>query len=223
MQKFDVSKVKYVVFDWDNTLAESRTPLMYALNKVLKERNLPSWEELKKVRDNNISFKANFKNFFHEQAEEIYERYAEIYLQNVERLISTFPKVPEVLDLLRKKKIKLIIMTNKDRRLFDFELPILFDPSYFEKIVCGCEAPLDKPHKEHVLFALDGYLKPEEINRDVVWVVGDSPQDSTAALNAGALPIRIGKKIWDDCEVYSDEIIYLNDFEEFYVHLNEQI
>lgn len=216
MQRLDVSKLKYVLFDWDNTLAESHTPLLYAIRQVLAEKGLPQWETYQSVRDNNLSFKENFKNFFNGQADEIYERYAEIYLQNVERLISTFPKVPEVLNFLRMNNVVLMIMTNKDRRLLEFELPLLFEPKYFEKVVCGCEAPYDKPHKAHVIFALEGYLEPKEIMRHNVWVVGDSPQDSQAALAAGALPIRIGKDIWHDCETYSDEVIYFKNFAEFY-------
>ena len=222
MYNLDVSKVKYVLFDWDNTLAESKTPLLFAIRQVLAEKSLPEWETYNNVRDNSISFRENFKNFFNGRADEIYERYVEIYLQNVERLISTFPKVQEVLDFLRKRNVLIMIMTNKDRRLLEFELPLLFNPKYFERIVCGCEAPLDKPHKEHVLFALNGYLLPEEIVRDNVWVVGDSPQDSSAALEAGALPIRIGKDIWHDCEVYSEKIVYFKSFEEFYNCLSMQ-
>ena len=222
MQKLDISKLEYVLFDWDNTLVESRTPLLFAMKQVLEEKNLPSWESLKEVRDNNISFKANFKNFFKERAEEVYARYAEIYLQNVERLIGTFPKVLEVLEWFKNNGITLIIMSNKDRKLLDFELPLLFPPEYFKRVVCGCEAPRDKPHKEHVLFALEGLLEPAEINRQNVWVVGDSPQDSAAALAAGALPIRIGTKIWNDCEKYEESVIYFKDFADFYECLKEQ-
>ena len=216
MLELNLSKVKFVLFDWDNTLAESKTSLVYAIKQVIAEKNLPSWESLQAVRDHDLSFKANFKNFFKERADEIYARYAEIYLQNVKRLIKTFPKVYEVLELLRERGVKLMVMTNKDRRLLEYELPLLFDPSCFERIVCGCEAPCDKPHKEQVLYTLSGYLKPEEISRSNVWVVGDSPQDSKAALASGALPIRIGKAIWEECETKCDDVIYLEDFADFY-------
>ena len=222
MSELNLSKVKFVLFDWDNTLAESKTPLVYAIKQVIAEKNLPSWESLQKVRDHNLSFKANFKNFFKEQADEVYARYAEVYLQNVKRMIKTFPKVHEVVDLLQKHGVKLMVMTNKDRQLLEYELPLLFEPSCFERIVCGCEAPCDKPHKEQVIYTLSGYLKPEEISRSNVWVVGDSPQDSKAALASGALPIRIGKAIWEECETKCDDVIYLEDFADFYECLQEQ-
>ena len=55
--KLHADKLKIVIFDWDNTLAETRTPLIYAVNRVLKEYGLPEWKEVKKLRDNNLSFR----------------------------------------------------------------------------------------------------------------------------------------------------------------------
>lgn len=63
VSELDVSKVKFVLFDWDNTLVESKTPLLFAIRQVIAEKNLPSWEALQSVRDHELSFKANFKNF----------------------------------------------------------------------------------------------------------------------------------------------------------------
>lgn len=222
VSELDVSKVKFVLFDWDNTLAESKTPLLFAIRQVIAEKNLPSWEALQSVRDHELSFKANFKNFFNGRADEVYERYAEVYLQNVKRLIRTFPKVPEVLRFLQGRGIKMMIMTNKDRRLLEYELPLLFEADFFERIVCGCEAPFDKPHKEQVFYTLRGYLQPKEITRSNVWVVGDSPQDSNAALASGALPIRIGNAIWEEFETRCGQVLYLKDFADFYGRLQEQ-
>ena len=121
--KLSLAKLKAVLFDWDNTLAESRTPLVYAVNKVLEEYGLPDWNVVKQRRDNNLSFRDNFPRIFGNKAGEAYDKYSKIYLKNVARLISTFEGVSDVLKFLRKKQIKIIIMTNKDRRLLDFELP----------------------------------------------------------------------------------------------------
>ena len=53
----DISKLKYALFDWDNTLAESRNSLVSAINIVLKIYHMPEWEEIKHIRDCNLSFK----------------------------------------------------------------------------------------------------------------------------------------------------------------------
>ena len=214
-----LGKVRFVVFDWDNTLAQSRPVLLYAIRQVLAEKELPCWEEVCKKRDNSLSFRDNFPNFFGVRAEEIYARYAEVYLQNVAGMISTFDGVREVLDYLLSRQVKLMIMSNKDRRLLDYELPLLFEPKMFEKVVCGHEAKHDKPYPEHLYYVLDGYLAPQEISPELVWMVGDSPQDSDCARAAHALPVRIGEDIWQTETLYPDEIRYFDDFMHFYAAL----
>ena len=72
--KLHADKLKIVIFDWDNTLAETRTPLIYAVNRVLKEYGLPEWKEVKKLRDNNLSFRDNFPRIFGSRADEAYRK-----------------------------------------------------------------------------------------------------------------------------------------------------
>ena len=213
MEKLNLTELQYVLFDWDNTLAESRTALVATVNQVLSEYGLPSWEVSSRKRDRNLSFRDNFPNIFGpEKAAEAYRRYAELYLQNVPSMISTFPGVKETLSFFHDRGIPMIIMTNKDRRLLEFELPLLFAPALFARIVAGHEAPRDKPYPEHAFYSLRGLLKPEDFSPRKVWIVGDSPQDSTAALDAGALPIRVHRSIWDDEAPSAGNIMYFSDF-----------
>lgn len=91
-----------------------------------------------------------------------------------------------------------------------------FSPSLFARIVAGHEAPHDKPYREHILYSLEGLLKPEEITPENVWMIGDSAQDSDCALAANALPIRIGEPIWHDDNPKDGRIKYFHDFKAFY-------
>ena len=94
----DLSKLEYVIFDWDNTLAESRSTLVLSVNRVLKEYGLPDWEAVKSRRNPDLSFRDNFPLVFGaENAVAAYERYAEIYKREVRSHISTFPGVRDVL------------------------------------------------------------------------------------------------------------------------------
>ena len=212
----DVKNLKIVVFDWDNTLAESRTALVYAVNKVLQEYGLQDWETEKHKRDNNLSFKDNFINIFGSNAKVAYEKYRKIYLQNVDKLITTFPKTTEVLHFFKNNNIKVMIMTNKERVLLEHELSILFDPTMFDNIVCGHEAKKDKPYAEHLWWTLKDVMQKEDITQKNVWVVGDSPQDSKCAQNAGAQAIRIGSSIWQDEDKNSDDVWFFDSFVDFY-------
>ena len=218
MKKYDlnIKDLEVVVFDWDNTLAESRTALVYAVNKVLAEYGLKDWEVEKQKRNNDLSFKDNFVNIFGANAEIAYEKYRKIYLQNVDRLISTFPKTCDVLHFFKKHNIRLMIMSNKERMLLEYELPILFDPNLFDNVVCGHEAKKDKPYADHLLWTIKDVVLKEKINTKNVWVVGDSPQDSMCAQNAGARAIRIGDSIWGDEANYNDEVWFFNSFVDFY-------
>lgn len=216
MENLNLHKLKAAVFDWDNTLAESRTTLVFCINEVLKEYNLPQWDIVKNKRDNTLSFKDNFPRIFGDKAKEAYEKYTKIYLQNVDKMITAFPETNEVLRFLKAQGVLIMIMSNKDRKLLEHELPLLFNPELFDNVVCGHEACMDKPHGEHLFWTLKNVLEPQQINRENVWVIGDSPQDSDCAKNAGALPIRIGKSIWDDESRDTSGILFFDSFVDFY-------
>ena len=216
----DLQKVEYILFDWDNTLAESRTCLVATVNEILQKYHLPDWEHQKQKRDPNLSFRDNFPNVFgKELAVQAYGEYAELYKKNVGHMLTTFPKVKETLEFLKGQGKKIIILTNKDRHLLDFELPMLFDKSLFDRIVAGHEAPKDKPYPEQAWFALKGWLKPEEFSSERVWVVGDSAMDSDCALAAHAQAIRIGNAIWGDSAPLPPEIKHFASFAEFLKYL----
>ena len=215
MTQLDISKLRAVLFDWDNTLAESRSSLVIAVNRVLKEYHLPEWEISKQKRDTNLSFKDNFPRIFGDKAYEAYERYREIYKSIAASRIIAFPSAKEVIEFFKSRGIILMIVTNKERCLLEYELPLLYKKKDFAKIVCGHEAPRDKPHGDQALFALKGFINREEISPETVWIVGDSPQDSNSALEINALPIRINRSIWGDEGQKEDKIVYFSGFPEF--------
>lgn len=216
MPALDLHSLRFALFDWDNTLAESRSSLVAAVDKVLAEYHLPPWSESQNKRDRNLSFKDNFPNIFGERAEEAYARYRQIYLSIVDSKISAFPSAAEVLTFLQGQGIKLIIVTNKERCLLEHELPLLYDAKLFSNIVCGHEAPADKPSGEQIRYALKDYLPAEQISPHNSWMIGDSPQDSTAAHNAGAQAIRVHSPIWgEETHPATEDIIRFPEFSDF--------
>ncbi len=213
----NLQQVEYILFDWDNTLAESRTCLVTTVNEILKKYNLADWEHQKAKRDPNLSFRDNFPNVFgKELAQQAYQEYAELYKKNVVHMLTTFPKVKETLEFLKAQGKKIVILTNKDRKLLDFELPLLFDKSLFDRIVAGHEAPKDKPYPEQAWFALKDWLEPKDFSPEKVWVVGDSDMDSDCALAAKAYPIRIGNSIWGNLKTLPSGVLHFSSFEEFF-------
>lgn len=218
----DVSKLKYALFDWDNTLVESRSSLTDAVNRVLAEYHLPQWDEVRHLRDKNLSFKDNFPLIFGDVADEAYERYRQIYLELMPQKIKAFPYVTETLEYLGSRGIPLYVVSNKERILLEKEKELLLPQIYFRRLVCGHEAPADKPAPQQIYYALANDIKPEDITPEQVWMIGDSPMDSEAALKANALPIRIGRAIWGDEGEPDNKITYFNDFHEFYQNLGKK-
>lgn len=213
----DVSNLRYVLFDWDNTLAQTRPALVSSVNRVLSEYGLPDWDVSSAKRDKNLSFQDNFPNIFGaDKAAAAYKRYCEVYLENgIPEVIATVG-ADKVLNFFRERKIVIMIVSNKDRRLLAAELPRLYNPHLFAEIVCGHEAPADKPSPQQIRYALRNYLRPEEISKENVWMIGDSRQDSDSAVAAGALPVRIGKSIWGDSGISDEHIVFYDDFSDFY-------
>ncbi|MBE6452789.1 MAG: HAD family hydrolase [Alphaproteobacteria bacterium] len=210
------NKLLYALFDWDGTLSDNRNVVIEAMNNVLKEYNLGSWEDVRKLRNPRLSLWDNFVNFFGSQSTEAYEEYVRIYKRISPQYVKAFPYASEVINILKEIGVEVMIMTNKDRRLLEIELPLLYNPDIFSRIVCGHEAPKDKPYPEHIFYTLRGLLTPTEINQQNVWMIGDSNQDGDCALSAGALPIMINKNLFTDDVDKTSSVLYFQDFSSLY-------
>ncbi len=216
-QNLNIQNIKAVVFDWDNTLAQSRKVLKYAVNLVLQDYKMPCWDEVKQTRDGNLSFRDNFPIIFHDKAEEAYEKYKKIYLKIVPNMITRTPYSLEVLNFFKKRGIPILLMTNKDRVLLEVELPILFEPEFFDCVVCGHEAKRDKPYADHLIYTLNHCAQKEKFCPKDVLLIGDSPQDSKCALSCGAKAVRIGGLF--ENEKRMDNVLYFDSFVDFYQSL----
>lgn len=216
----NIGNLQVAAFDWDNTLAFSRENLQNSVNEILKEYGLPSWDKVCEKRNPRLSFADNFPLIFGAFAEEAYQKYCAVYLQNIPQYSKAQLKARETVMLLREKGIKTVIITNKTRNLLEAELAFLYDKNLFDNAVCGHEAARDKPYPEQLLFAVKPYVR--QISPQTVWMIGDSPLDSDCALSAGACAIRIGESIWHDKEKKDSRVIYFSDFPSFYEELKGQ-
>ena len=216
----NIGSLRVAAFDWDNTLAFSRENLQQSVNEILAEYGLPSWDKVCEKRNPRLSFADNFPLIFGAFAEEAYQKYCAVYLRNIPVYSKKPKKVQDTVMLLKKRDVRIAIVTNKTRNLLEAELSFLYDESLFDNIVCGHEAARDKPYPEQLQFAIKPFV--EQITPQTVWMVGDSPLDSDCALSAGARAIRIGEPIWCDAEEKNADVTYFSDFESFYDELKGQ-
>lgn len=218
-QILNIDALRVVAFDWDNTLVLSREALVCSINEVLPKFGLGSWSEVCRLRDANLSFRDNFPRIFGEEnAQEAYDDYVEVYRRCAPRILRKPEYAEEVIRWFKHQGIHVVIVTNKDRRLWEFELPFMYETDLFERAVCGHEAAADKPHPQQLEYAVHDMV--DKITPQNVWMIGDSAMDSRCALAAGAMAIRIGKSIWDDDTATENQnMVFVTDFTELYRQL----
>lgn len=189
----NLKKPQVIIFDWDNTLAQSRDVVVSSINKILEKYGKEKWEfTKKKYRDPNKSLKENFPNFFGENAEQAYKDYLNAYVE-FKGLLKPLSFSYDLLTKLNKKfpEIKLIIVSNKEKSLLLMEIETLYKDISFFKIMGNGDSEKNKPDASPVFKALEG--TGIEVNPSNVWIIGDSKQDIDCAYNANCQPILLGK------------------------------
>ena len=214
-QSLSIKNLQVAAFDWDNTLALTREALVKAINQVLHTRKMPEWEIVKQKRDPNLSFQDNFPVIFGAEAAQMYAEYREVYLHIAPQMVKIPDGAMDTLQMLQNYGVKIIIVSNKQRDLLLKEKDYLYPQINFDRIVCGHEAPQDKPHAEQLLYAVEDLV--EKVNNRNVWLVGDSPMDCKCALSANARAILIGKPIWNEQITEKSEVVdCFANFREFF-------
>lgn len=217
-----LDKLEVAVFDWDGTLINSRDAIIFSANKILQKADLANWHDLQQHIDSKLSFKKNFQNLLGEFSDYAWYEFCQIYEASFIALTSKFAGVNESLDFLKKQGVKLAIVTNKDRSLFTSEYQHYFPHNPFDIIVCGEEAPRDKPYPEHALYALNEVMDISDIDKHTVWFLGDSHQDFECARSIGAMPIVMGKNIHDGKLRYNVDYYHFDSFLHFSYALKQQ-
>ena len=183
---------KAVLLDWDDTLAHTRNSVVEAMEYILKKYNKEPWNITKvKYRDTKKSLKENFPNFFGEDASRAYSEYLKYYTEYAYNKVFPMENANEFLKFCNQNKIDLYIISNKEKSLLLKEVEFCFSNISFKKILGNGDAPLNKPNPAPVFVALDDVTY--EVNRDNVWLIGDTKQDTECAYNAEVQPILLGK------------------------------
>jgi|GEM_PF-209935 len=210
------SNVKAVIFDWDETLSQNRDLVVSSMNYVLKSYSLPDWDTIKKEkRDANKSLKENFPNFFGRDADAAYDLYVTTYRANISHDLKPVAGAPDVVAYLHSKQVPLFVVSNKDKVLLEEEVSCLFSSSPFIRILGNGDAEYNKPHPAPVYEALKVLdLHP---NKDEIWLVGDSKQDTDCALASGCVPVLVGsgKFMNADYLAHNDDVKNIINFANF--------
>jgi phosphoglycolate phosphatase len=99
---------------------------------------------------------------------------------------------------LRAFKVKIGILTNRDREFFEHELAAVEGGAWldlFDVTVCGGDTYRRKPNPEPILKALEILGQPAD---PACWYLGDSSTDVAASRRAGVTPVFFNGAGWDD-------------------------
>lgn len=187
---FDLPRPKAIIFDWDNTLADTWPLIQIAIDRTMVAMGKEAWG-LKKVRDNiHKSMRESFPHIFGdewEKAGRIYKNsYREIHLDKIQLLDGAL----DLINKISKSNILQCVVSNKMGVTLRKEASQIDVESKFFSLIGSLDSAMDKPNKAPVELALLGSgLDPK---KDEIWFIGDTISDLECAYNSGCRPIIYG-------------------------------
>ena len=173
--KFDV-----IVWDWDNTLLNSRKAAELALKDLAIENGLPLPNKADII--NVIGARRGeywIKNYPDDVLGAL-ERYLSLYRGYAKNGVSLFPETRGILNFVQKHGIPQLIASNKDQYIIDEEIERFGLKKYFDRIIGGHGIKVAKPAKAFADLVL-GKKWPERI-----LMIGDGESDMNFARTMGA-------------------------------------
>ena len=167
-----------ILWDWDNTLADTIEPLMNAFNETLKHYNLPTITRTQmKLNMNSAGSQLFLQLFPNCDLNEVRHIYLKHYQENIFNL-KLLPDSKKILKWTKENGFINILASNKHYLVLQKEAETSGLSIYFDKI-CGAEQFLEnKPNK---VFTDAALLKFE--NYKHLFVVGDGLSDILMARN----------------------------------------
>lgn len=191
-----LTKPRAILFDWDNTLADTWPTIHEALTVTFEKMGRKPWTMTETKIHVHRSLRDSFPDIFGDRWEEAGKLYRENFLKIHLEQLTMLPDAERTLKTLAAKpEIYVALVSNKTGNSLREEVAHVGFGKYFRKVIGALDAKEDKPSAEPVHMALDGTgIKPSE----EVWFVGDSVTDMECAHNSGCLPVFYGDRDIND-------------------------
>ena len=178
---------KLAIFDFDGTLMDTRTPIVFAKQETMRIMGLPVLDEEACAATIGYSAKKGFLMMYPDLAEEVADQcvlhYRRIFDETIEKTApELFPGVEETLSKLKERGIICTIATARNRRSLMSFLERKNIDGFFSYILAQEDTKNLKPDPEPVLKT----MKDLGIEKDQTMVIGDMPMDILMGKNAGA-------------------------------------
>ena len=130
------------------------------------------------------------------------------YTHNIDDDSILFENVETVLKLIKSKKLKLAVCTNKMEKLSNMLLEKLGVLHYFDYLVGGDTFAKSKPDP----FPLIEICKKLSVSENESIMIGDSATDLNAGHNANMPVVLVGYGYTDNKNIYNDADLVINNF-----------
>lgn len=185
----ELTPPKAILFDWDNTLADTWPIIHQALHDTFVEWEMEPWS-LETVKERVAkSMREAFPALFGKDWETAGKSYQDNYRKYQLDWLKPLPGSEELLQKLQQADVFVGIVSNKRGENLRKELKHMGWEPYFEVVVGSEDAARDKPYCEPVLMALENTGLP--MNEEI-WFVGDSIIDLQCAEDNGMTGILYG-------------------------------
>ncbi len=180
-------KPKAIVFDWDNTLADTWPLIHEAINEVMSSYDKPLWS-LQEVKDKiHKSMRESFPEIFGNKWQEAGKIYVDSYARNHLSKLSLLPGSLHLLEYLNDNDIRVFLVSNKIGTTLRKEVASLNLGRLFFSVIGAGDADKDKPSVDPVQLALKG--SDVDFVEDEIWFIGDTIADIKCGQNCSFRPI----------------------------------
>ena len=190
-----------IIFDLDGTLAETHELIFASFNHIA--------EKYLNKRMTNVEIASHFgptedvilKNWAKGNYDQARKDYYDYYESRHDEMVTIFPGLKEIIQLIKNKNIPLGIFTGKGYDSTIITLKAIGLHNLFDMIVTGDDVEEHKPSPE----GINKFVEKFGLDRNKVLMVGDAHVDVIAAKQAG---VKVAAVLWDS--LTADKIKNLN-------------
>jgi pyrophosphatase PpaX len=185
-----MTPLKCVIFDMDGTLTQTHRLIFDAFNFIaMKYQGKKYLEAEITAMFGPPEEGALLRVVPPESIDRVMKEYLEYYDTHHDELAQLYPGIPDVLQYLRERGIRLALFTGKGIHTTTITLKKFALEQFFDMVVTGNDVVNHKPSSEGIRKIMDRFgLQPDE-----VLMVGDSVGDIKASHEAG---VKVAAVLW---------------------------
>lgn len=186
--------IRACIFDLDGTLTDTIESLTYSVGETLKEMGLPAITKeqcqsfvgngAKVLIDKSLRAAGDREGTRFEEAMEIYGR---IFDENCTYHVIPYEGIDDLLQELRKRQVKLAVLSNKPHRQTVKVAETIFGKDTFD-IAWGQQEGIQRKPSPEGIYAI---LRELGVKKDECLYVGDSEVDIATGKNAGLQTVSV--------------------------------